>query len=111
MTNTPGLVGPSWEGFCIEALATAAGARAQAYFYRDDKGNEIDLLLKFGTRLWAIEIKLGDETNPKRGFHSACDRLQPERRFAVTRRTVSRPEGGRVPSFSLTDALVLVETS
>jgi predicted AAA+ superfamily ATPase len=51
--------GPSWEGFVIENLITAAPSRAQASFYRMAVGAEIDLLLELGSRwgTWAVEIK------------------------------------------------------
>ncbi len=42
--------GPSWEGFVIENLITAAPSRTQASFYRTAAGAEIDLLLELGGR-------------------------------------------------------------
>lgn len=35
------------------------GQRSNLYFYRDSKGNEIDLLLVYGTDIFPIEIKAG----------------------------------------------------
>jgi hypothetical protein len=40
--------GPSWEGFAIENLITAAPSRTMASFYRTAAGAEIDLLLETG---------------------------------------------------------------
>ena len=54
-------LGHSWEGFVIEqTLSTlaAVGKRAQAFFFRTSDGYELDLVLDWGTKRWAIEIKL-----------------------------------------------------
>jgi hypothetical protein len=77
-------VGPSWEGFVIENLLAVAPERTLASFYRTSAGAEIDLVLDLpkGER-WAIEVKRGLTAKPERGFHVACEDLQPARRFVV----------------------------
>jgi predicted AAA+ superfamily ATPase len=35
------------------------GRRSNLFFYRDGKGNEVDLILELGTGLFPIEIKAG----------------------------------------------------
>lgn len=78
------LVGASWEGFVIETLINAAPAGSHPYFYRTAAGAEIDLLLELPAgELWAIEIKRGLTAKVERGFHLACEDLQPARRFVV----------------------------
>jgi predicted AAA+ superfamily ATPase len=78
------IVGPSWEGFVIEMLINCAPEWTQAFYYRTSAGAEIDLLLELpGDRLWAIEIKRSLSPKVERGFHVACDDLQPERRLVV----------------------------
>eukprot|EP01037_Dinobryon_pediforme_P011699 gene11698-11788_t len=78
------VVGASWEGFVIENLIAAAPFGTRSSFYRTAAGAEIDLLLEIpGQGLWAIEIKRGAIGRPERGFHIACDDLQPTRRFVV----------------------------
>lgn len=78
------VVGASWEGFVIENLLAAAPERTMATFYRTSAGAEIDLVLDLpkGER-WAIEIKRGLTAKPEKGFHLACEDLQPARRFVV----------------------------
>jgi hypothetical protein len=78
------VVGPSWEGFVIENLLAVAPERTLASFYRTSAGAEIDFVLDLpkGER-WAIEIKRGLTPKPERGFHVACEDLQPARRFVV----------------------------
>lgn len=40
------------------------GLRSNLYFYRDSKGNEVDLLLEFGSRVFPVEIKAGATVAP-----------------------------------------------
>jgi uncharacterized protein len=78
------VVGASWEGFVIENLLAVAPERTLASFYRTSAGAEIDLVLDLpnGER-WAIEVKRGLTAKPEKGFHLACEDLQPTRRFVV----------------------------
>lgn len=77
--------GPSWEGFVIENLITAAPPRTQASFYRTAAGAEIDLLLEIGGKrgTWAVEIKRGLTAKPQRGFYNAVEDIQPAKAFVV----------------------------
>jgi predicted AAA+ superfamily ATPase len=77
--------GPSWEGFAIENLITAAPSRTMARFYRTAAGAEIDLLLEMGGQhgIWAIEIKRSLSAKPERGFYQAIEDIQPSRAFVV----------------------------
>lgn len=80
------IVGKSWEGFGIEALVGAGGERTRPYFYRTNAGAEVDLVLEFAWgRCWAIEIKLGDATAPRRGFFNAVEDLKAERSILVSK--------------------------
>jgi uncharacterized protein len=86
------VVGTSWEGFVIENLLAVAPERTLASFYRTSAGAEIDLVLDLpkGER-WAIEIKRGLTAKPEKGFHLACEDLQPARRFVVYSGEMSFP--------------------
>ena len=88
------VVGASWEGFVIENLLAAAPERTVASFYRTTNGSEIDLLLEIpGHGLWAIEIKRSLSARPERGFHIACEDLQPDRRYVVNAGAEQYPVG------------------
>lgn len=77
-------VGASWEGFVLENLITAAGANASAHFYRTSSGAEVDLLLNWPSgECWAIEVKRSLAPKVERGFHSACEDLQPTRKLVI----------------------------
>ena len=78
------VVGQSWECHVMENLLVCAGDRAQGYFYRTGGGAEIDLLLAWPDgSLWAVEIKRSLTPKLERGFHAACDDLQPARKYVV----------------------------
>jgi uncharacterized protein len=79
------VAGASWEGFAIENLLAVAPSWSQAFFYRTSAGAEADLVVEFNpTRRWAIEVKrAASRPAPSKGFHSACDDLQAERRIVV----------------------------
>lgn len=77
-------VGASWEGFVLENLITAAGTNASAHFYRTSGGAEVDLLLNWPSgECWAIEVKRSLAPKVERGFHSACEDLQPTRKLVI----------------------------
>lgn len=79
------IVGPSWEGFVIENLISAAPAGANLWFYRTSAGAEIDLLLDLGpNKMWAVEVKRSlSNPHPTKGFHLACEDVKAARRLVV----------------------------
>jgi len=78
------VIGASWDGFAIENLIGAAHPLTVPGFYRSAGGAEIDLVLELpGGECWAIEVKRSHATKPARGFHEACEDLQPARRLVV----------------------------
>lgn len=79
------IVGNSFEGFVIENIASVIPHRTKTSFYRSSAGAEIDLILELPKNkgLWAIEIKLGTNPKPSKGFYSAISDLKPQRSFVV----------------------------
>lgn len=76
--------GHSWEGFVIEALITSVEDKVQPYFYRVQSGAEVDLVLELAPgRCWAIEIKFNGQKSLGKGFHSAADDIEVERRILI----------------------------
>jgi predicted AAA+ superfamily ATPase len=62
------LAGASWEGFAIEQIAGALAARGiqfDPFYLRTSDGREIDLLLRLGGTLVALEIKLSARAAPE----------------------------------------------
>lgn len=81
------VIGASWEGFIIENILQVLDSQVYASFYRSSGGAEIDLILEFqsskGKQVWAIEIKRSLKPKVTRGFHSACEDIQPHRKLLV----------------------------
>ncbi|HEY3309425.1 MAG TPA: ATP-binding protein [Desulfuromonadaceae bacterium] len=78
------VVGQSWECFVIENLIAAGMGHVQGFFYRTGGGAEIDLLLLWPDgNLWAVEVKRSLSPKLERGFYSACDDLNPAKKFVV----------------------------
>ena len=78
------IAGLSWEGSVIESLLSVAPDRTEASFYCASGGAEIDLVLTLpGRQPWAVEIKRSLNPRPSRGFHSACEDVEPEASFVV----------------------------
>jgi predicted AAA+ superfamily ATPase len=77
------ITGASWEGMVIEHLITAAPRHTAASFYRTRAGAEIDLVLSRGDDVWAVEIKRNTAPTLYRGYHHACEDIQPKRKLLV----------------------------
>jgi len=78
------VVGASWEGHVIESLLAVAPAGTMPSFYRSNAGAEIDLLITWPNgEHWAIEIKRSTTPKVERGFYSACDDIQPSRKWLI----------------------------
>ncbi len=78
------VAGASWEGFVIETLIGAAPPGTDSAFYRTSAGAEIDLLLALPNgRSWAVEVKRSLSPKVEKGFHLACEDLQPDRKLIV----------------------------
>ncbi|MGV1776799.1 ATP-binding protein [Agrobacterium fabrum] len=99
------IVGASWEGFVIETLVASSPHGTAANFYRTAAGAEIDLLLTPpGQKPWAIEIKRSLSPKLEKGFHLACEDLQPIKRIVIYPGAESFPLPNDVTAMSLPTA-------
>lgn len=60
-------VGASWEGYVIEQSLgelSSRGCTFSAYYFRTSDRHELDLVLDFGSELWAVEVKLTTSPGP-----------------------------------------------
>lgn len=77
------VAGPSWEGFVIEQL-TSAAPQAEASFYRTSHGAEADLVMSFRNgETWVIEIKRSSAPAVSKGFHLAAADIGATRKLLV----------------------------
>lgn len=94
-------LGQSWEGFIIEQVMSALQMKnhnVTPYYFRSSDGYEIDLLLDWGTELWAIEIKL-TSSPPKQEIErlqKVADMVGASRRILLCR--TSEPFGNKTLS-------------
>ncbi len=61
-------VGMSWEGWVIEQILsflTLQGKSFDAFYLRTKTQDEIDLILEYAGKIWAIEIKLTSNPSPQ----------------------------------------------
>ena len=83
--------GASWEGYVLEQVASAV-PDAELSFYRSSGGAEIDLLVRKGRSVTAIEMKASVSPKLERGFWSALDEVRPDNAYvAAPVDTVFRP--------------------
>jgi len=103
-------LGTSWEGFAIETLLSVAPWNTRASFYRTAQGAEVDLVLEIPghSRPLAIEIKYGSPPRLTRGFHIACDDLQPQHAFVVHSGEQRYPIREGVTAIGLADLAALL---
>ena len=78
------VVAASWEGFVVENIIRVLPRRASWGYYRTTGGAEVDLVVESGRgELWVVEITRSSAPKVSRGFYSACEDLQPDRKFVV----------------------------
>ena len=100
------VVGGSREGFVIENIMSVAPARMQPYFYRSAGGAEVDLVLEFADgKKWAIEIKRNSAPHLSKGFHIACEDIQPDRKFVIYSGKDTFPMGDGIVATSLVNIM------
>lgn len=79
------LAGASWEGYVIEQIRRHTFQRWEYYFYRTQKGAEVDLLLIAPNGKKAIiEIKLTNAPSVSRGFHEVVADIIPDFSYIIT---------------------------
>ena len=76
-------MGKSWEAFVIENIYSVLPRTAQIYFYRTRAGSEIDLLIQFPSKIWAVEIKYGLAPKVSKNFHITCQEIKASHRYII----------------------------
>jgi len=94
-------VGASWEAFVIEQILGAfqqSDIQVAPYYFRTSDGYDIDLVLDFGSELWAVEIKLTTSPGPNdfNRLEAAADMIGAERRILVSQVQRSQIAGDRI---------------
>ena len=74
--------GASWEGFALEQTLNAHGER-DAYFYRTQRGAELDLMLLRRGRRWGFEFKCTDAPRTTKSMHVVIEDLGLEHLWVI----------------------------
>jgi uncharacterized protein len=79
------IIGPSWEGWCIEQICANLPTTAEVSFYRSNAGAEIDLLIHTSSSkpVIAVEFKRSLDCTLTRSFRNAFADIQPAEGFIV----------------------------
>ncbi len=77
------IAGASWEGLVLEQICALAPAGADIGFYRTAAGAELDVVVAWGSRIVAFEIKLSAAPKVTRGFWQACSDLGVDSAYIV----------------------------
>ncbi|MXZ45369.1 MAG: ATP-binding protein [Gammaproteobacteria bacterium] len=94
--------GASWEGFALEQLLVAHGER-DAYYYRTQRGTELDLLLLRKGKRWGFEFKCSDAPRTTKAMQVAINDLNLEHLWVVYPGTQSFPLTESITALPLRD--------
>ncbi len=89
---------PSWEGFALEQTPIAHGGH-EAYFYRTQRGAELDLLLLRGGK--RFEFKCSDAPTTTKSMHIVAEDLGLEHLWVVHPGTLFYPLANRATALPL----------
>ena len=92
--------GASWEGFALEQTLIAHG-EAEAWFYRTQRGAELDLMLLRSGKRWGFEFKCSDAPRTTKSMHIAGDDLGLEHLWVVYPGELQYPMGDSITALPL----------
>ncbi len=92
--------GASWEGFALEQTLIAHGAD-EAYFYRTQRGAELDLMLLRGGKRWGFEFKCSDAPRTTKSMHIVKDDLGLEHLWVIYPGDLQYPLGDAITACPL----------
>jgi uncharacterized protein len=99
------VVGASWEGFVMENLLSCLPTGVTPWFYRTSAGAEIDLVVEYGNKKIAIEIKRSLSPSVSKGFHLGCQDIGATKCFIVYSGNEQFPVTKEVTAIPLLDMM------
>ena len=76
------VLGISYESFVMASILERF-TRFEPFFYRSSGGGEVDLVVRRGQRMIAIEVKSAAAPVGSRGFHEALEVIEPDQALVV----------------------------
>lgn len=102
------VVGTSWEGFIIDQIVAATGARAdQTYFWATHSGAELDLLVVRGDTRVGFEIKRTTSPKITRSLRSAIETLHLDHAHVIHAGDATYPLGESVTATAASEVTTL----
>jgi len=95
--------GASWEGFALEQILLAHGSR-EAYYYRTQRGAELDLLLLRRGKRWGFEFKCSEAPSTTKSMRVSMEDLKLEHLWIVYPGTTKYPIDERITAMPLREA-------
>ncbi len=92
--------GASWEGFALEQVLLAHGQR-NAYYYRTQRGAELDLLLLRKSLRWGFEFKCTDSPRTTKSMRIVMSDLGLEHLWVVYPGQLEYPLDSRITALPL----------
>ena len=92
--------GASWEGFALEQTLMVHGGH-DAYFYRTQRGAELDLLLLRGGKRFGFEFKCSDAPRTTKSMHVVSNDLGLEHLWVVYPGDLEYPLADRVKALPI----------
>lgn len=94
-------VGLSWEGFVIGqvlGVLEQSGRHVEAFFLQTSDQQEIDLLLDFGKRIWAIEVKLtaSPDSGDMARLNKTADLIKADKRVLISQTGETIAHAGQI---------------
>ncbi len=105
------LCGFSWEGFVIEQILQKLSYGTDSSFYRNNTGDEIDLILELPNKnTVAIEIKRSSTPVLSKGFNNACEAIGAKERYYIIPYGEAYPMDKKTIGIGICEFLQLLKT-
>lgn len=76
--------GAIWEGFALEQVIQSLSIRAEeAFFWRTQHGAELDLFVRYNSKLLGFEFKFSDAPKTTKSMHSALSDLKLDHLYVI----------------------------
>lgn len=93
-------IGASWEGFAMQQILTVHGER-EAYFFRTQRGAELDLLLLRKGLRWGFDFKYTDAPRVSKSMRIVMDDLKLSHLWVVYPGQREYPMGNKISALPL----------
>lgn len=94
-------IGASWEGFAMQQILTVHGER-ESYFFRTQRGAELDLLLLRKGSRWGFEFKYTDAPGVTKSMRTVIDDLKLSHLWVVYPGQREYPLADKITALPLT---------